>query len=74
MNKVLNNVLIQPDVLSKEGIDFLINHAKSTPSEHIGTFDMESMNKKRPQLQVEKIKNRLKCKECKVLKYFRYFG
>lgn len=47
MNKVLNNVLIQPDVLSKEGIDFLINHAKSTPSENIGTFDMESMNRKK---------------------------
>ena len=46
MNNVLNNLLIQPDVLSREGIDFLINHTKSTPSENIGTFDMESANKK----------------------------
>lgn len=45
MTNVLKNLLIQPDVLSREGIDFLINHAKSTPSENIGTFDLESSNK-----------------------------
>jgi len=45
MNHILNNLLIQPDVLSREGIDFLINHAKSTPSENVGTFDLESSNK-----------------------------
>ena len=45
MTNVLKNLLIQPDVLSREGIDFLINHAKSTPSENVGTFDLESSNK-----------------------------
>lgn len=47
MNHLLNNLLIQPDVLSREGIDFLINHAKTSHSEHIGTFDMEAANKNR---------------------------
>ena len=45
MTNVLKNLLIQPDVLSREGIDFLIDHAKSTPSENVGTFDLEASNK-----------------------------
>ena len=45
MNNVLKNLLIQPDALSKEGIDFLINHAKTSPRDQTGTFDLESANK-----------------------------
>ena len=45
MNNRLKNLLIQPNVLSKEGIDFLINHAKISPKQRMGTFDMEKANK-----------------------------
>ena len=53
MNHVLNNVLIQPDVLSKEGIDFLINHTKSVPSKNIGTFDVEAANRKKTSSRIQ---------------------
>jgi hypothetical protein len=33
MNDILRNVLIQPKVVSKEGIDFLVNHAKIAPKD-----------------------------------------
>ena len=45
MNHILNNLLIQPEALSKEGVDFLINHAKTSPRDKTGTFDPESANK-----------------------------
>ena len=45
MNDILRNVLIQPKVVSKEGIDFLVNHAKIAPKDKMGVFDGEEANK-----------------------------
>ncbi len=45
MNDILRNVLIQPKVVSKEGIDFLINHADTAPKDKMGVFDGEKANK-----------------------------
>ena len=44
MNDILRNVLIQPKVVSKEGIDFLVNHAKNAPKDKMGVFDGEKAN------------------------------
>ena len=44
MNDILRNVLIQPKVVSKEGIDFLVNHAKIAPKDKMGVFDGEKAN------------------------------
>ena len=44
MNDILRNVLIQPKVVSKDGIDFLVNHAKTAPKDKMGVFDGEKAN------------------------------
>ena len=44
MNDILRNVLIQPKVVSKEGINFLVNHAKIAPKDKMGVFDGEKAN------------------------------
>lgn len=44
MNDLLSNILIQPKVLTPEGIDFLINHAKNSHQEQMGVFDGERAN------------------------------
>lgn len=49
MNDILSNVLIQPKVLNKEAIEFLINHANKAEQETMGVFDLEKSN----ELQVE---------------------
>jgi len=45
MNDILRNVLIQPKVLTKDGVDFLVNHAKTAPKDKMGVFDGEKANK-----------------------------
>lgn len=44
MNDKLKNLIIQPEVISKEGIDFLINHAKNSPKQKAGVFDPNKAN------------------------------
>lgn len=44
MNDILRNVLIQPKVVSKDGINFLVNHAKRAPKNKMGVFDGEKAN------------------------------
>jgi predicted 2-oxoglutarate/Fe(II)-dependent dioxygenase YbiX len=41
------NILIQPNVVSKEGINFLIEHAKNTKKERMGVFDPHKANEKK---------------------------
>lgn len=47
MNDILRNVLIQPKVISKEGIEFLVNYAKTSPKDKMGVFDGDKANQKR---------------------------
>jgi predicted 2-oxoglutarate/Fe(II)-dependent dioxygenase YbiX len=44
MNDLLSNVLIQPKVITKPGIDFLLNHMKNTHQEQMGVFDPDATN------------------------------
>ena len=44
MNERLANILIQPDVVSKEGLKFLTHHALNAPCEQMGVFDAERAN------------------------------
>lgn len=44
MNDILANVLIQPKVLTPKAIDFIIEHAKTSPKEQMGVFDGEKAN------------------------------
>lgn len=47
MNHPIMNILIQPNVVSKEGINFLIEHAKNTTKERMGVFDPHKANEKK---------------------------
>lgn len=40
----LTNILICPNVISKEGIDELVNHAKKVPAEDLSVFDPQKTN------------------------------
>ena len=44
MNDLLSNVLIQPKVITKPGIDFLLNHMKNSHQEQMGVFDPDATN------------------------------
>ena len=44
MNDLLSNVLIQPKVITKDGIDFLLNHMKNSHQEQMGVFDPDATN------------------------------
>lgn len=44
MNNILANILIQPKVLNKEAIDFLIDHANTSHQEQMGVFDGDRAN------------------------------
>lgn len=45
MNERLANILIQPNVVTSEGLKFLTEHALSAPAEQMGVFDAEKANK-----------------------------
>jgi len=44
MNNLLKNILIKPEVVSKEGIDFLLNYARNTSKVKMGVFDPAAAN------------------------------
>jgi predicted 2-oxoglutarate/Fe(II)-dependent dioxygenase YbiX len=44
-NNLLTNILIAPNVISKEGVAFIIEHAKSQRKEDLSVFDPEQSNK-----------------------------
>lgn len=44
MNERLANILIQPNIVSKQGLKFLTEHALSAPAEQMGVFDAEKAN------------------------------
>ncbi len=44
MNERLANILIQPNVVSEQGLKFLTEHALSAPAEQMGVFDAEKAN------------------------------
>ena len=44
-NGILTNILIAPNVISKEGVAFIINHAKKQKKVDLSVFDPEQSNK-----------------------------
>ena len=44
-NNLLTNILIAPNVISKEGVAFIIEHAKRQQKEDLSVFDPEQSNK-----------------------------
>ena len=44
-NNLLTNILIAPNVISKEGVAFIIEHAKRQKKEDLSVFDPEQSNK-----------------------------
>jgi len=44
-NNLLTNILIAPNVISKEGVAFIMEHAKSQRKEDLSVFDPEQSNK-----------------------------
>lgn len=44
MNERLANILIQPNVVSEQGLKFLTEHALSSPAEQMGVFDPDKAN------------------------------
>jgi predicted 2-oxoglutarate/Fe(II)-dependent dioxygenase YbiX len=44
MNERLANILIQPNVVSQQGLKFLVDYALSAPAEQMGVFDAEKAN------------------------------
>jgi predicted 2-oxoglutarate/Fe(II)-dependent dioxygenase YbiX len=45
IQNLLTNILIAPNVISKDGIDFILNHAKNKPKEDLSVFDPQKSNK-----------------------------
>jgi predicted 2-oxoglutarate/Fe(II)-dependent dioxygenase YbiX len=45
MNERLANILIQPNVISKQGLKFLTDYALSAPAEQMGVFDPDRANR-----------------------------
>jgi predicted 2-oxoglutarate/Fe(II)-dependent dioxygenase YbiX len=45
MNERLANILIQPNVVTSEGLKFLTEYALSAPAEQMGVFDADKANK-----------------------------
>ena len=44
-NNLLTNILIAPNVISKEGVAFIIEHAKRQKKVDLSVFDPEKSNK-----------------------------
>jgi predicted 2-oxoglutarate/Fe(II)-dependent dioxygenase YbiX len=45
MINYLQNILIAPNVISKEGIDYILNHCNTAKKEDLAVFDPEKTNK-----------------------------
>ena len=43
---LLSNILIKPNVISKEGLDYILNHVKSKKRTDLSVFDPDETNKK----------------------------
>jgi predicted 2-oxoglutarate/Fe(II)-dependent dioxygenase YbiX len=44
IQNLLTNILIAPNVISKDGIDFILNHIKNKPKEELSVFDPDKSN------------------------------
>jgi predicted 2-oxoglutarate/Fe(II)-dependent dioxygenase YbiX len=44
IQNLLTNILITPNVISKDGINFILNHIKNKPKENLSVFDPDKSN------------------------------